>query len=509
MFIIGKGSRRGGAGKRGKLKRLLSALPLTVLVLALPVGAYGCGDDGVDSGGAYPRRNTTFVEYEKGYRFDANGWVFLHIEGEAYERGVQHGYLLASELEEILRSLRYLTYWDTGIEWEYFVENAEQLWVDMIAPEYLEEIKGIADGAKMAGVDISWQEVLTWNGYEELMDYWWPNHKNKSYEGGKFADGDKIDNDRCSAFIATGSATVDGGIVMAHNSFAPFDIGQFLNLVLDIKPPPEKGYRIMMQSAPGFIHSEADFFVTGAGLMGTETTIGGFTLYDPDKWPEFYRVRVAMQYADSLDRWVYMMWNENNGGYADSWLVADRNTGEIMRCELGLYFKNVERSTDGYFIGFNAPLDPRIRNLECSNTGYADIRRHQGARQVRLTQLMEEYYGRIDVEVGQRILADHYDVYLKKDNPCSRTVDGHYELDAREYMSQPGRPLPYQPQGAVDGKVMDSTLAEDLMFWARWGNSSGMPFDADEFLNEHIQWSHLDGYLKDRPSQPWTLFRAE
>jgi hypothetical protein len=35
-----------------------------------------------------------------------------------------------------------------------------------------------------------------------------------------------------------------------------------------------------------------------------------------------------------------------------------------------------------------------------------------------------------------------------------------------------------------------------------------MPFDAAEFLAENIQWDHLDGYLNDRPSQPWTLFTA-
>ncbi len=114
---------------------------------------------------------------------------------------------------------------------------------------------------------------------------------------------------------------------------------------------------------------------------------------------------------------------------------------------------------------------------------------------------------RIDAQVGKRILADHYDVYLQKeDNPCSRTVEGHYELDAFEYW---GARLPYRPQGAVDGKVMDSDMAKDLSFWARWGSSSGIPFDAEAFLAEHIQWSHLKGYLKDRPSEPWTLFRAD
>lgn len=124
---------------------------------------------------------------------------------------------------------------------------------------------------------------------------------------------------------------------------------------------------------------------------------------------------------------------------------------------------------------------------------------------MRLTQLMEEHHGQIDVEVGKEILADHYDVYLQKENLGSRTVEGRYDLDAFEYW--PAR-LPFAPQGAVDGKVMDSDMARDLSFWARWGSSSGMPFDAAQHLGEHPQWDHLAGYLKDRPAQPWTLFLA-
>ena len=35
-----------------------------------------------------------------------------------------------------------------------------------------------------------------------------------------------------------------------------------------------------------------------------------------------------------------------------------------------------------------------------------------------------------------------------------------------------------------------------------------MPFDAQPFLKEYIQWSHLHGYLKDRSSQRWVLSQA-
>ncbi len=446
----------------------------------------------------------------KGYRFDQNGWIYLHIEGDAFERGFQHGYLLAKELETIRQSLRYLTFFNTGKTWEFFVEAAAQLFTKEFpsakypAKELLNEIRGIANGAQTAGVDITWQEILAWNGYEELTDYWWPNEKARL----KYAPSMPAQHDHCSAFMAHGEATIDHKIVMAHNSWSNFETGQFSNLILDIAP--SEGHRIFMQSAPGFVDSFADFFVTDAGIMGTETTMGGFSLYKSDEMAEFFRVRLAMQYAESLEEFVNLMKKHNNGGYANSWLLGNTKTGDIMRFELGLEFWNVEMNPEqGFFIGFNAPTDPRIRNLECSNTGFADIRRHQGARQVRLGDLMKKHYGKITADVGKEIIADHYDVYLQKDdNPCSRTVDGHYELDDRAYMSQPGRPLPYQPRGAVDGKVCDSIMAESLSFLARWGNSSGLEFKAELFLNEHPQWSYLDGYLYDRPSKPWTKFEA-
>jgi len=251
-----------------------------------------------------------------------------------------------------------------------------------------------------------------------------------------------------------------------------------------------------------------DFYETRSGdttgLMITETTIGGFNAYDESGAPEFARIRYAAQYANSLDDFVEKFWKNNNGGYANTWLVGDISTNEIMRFEAGLKFYKIDKTTDGYFAGFNAPLDPRIRNLECSNSGFADIRRHQGARQVRIPQLMEEYKGRINNEIAKKILADHYDVYLNKENPCSRTICSHYELYDRAFMSQSGRPVPYQPRGAVDGVTADSKNEIELSLWCRWGSSCGMDFNADSFLKKNPQFDYLKPYLKDRPSQPWT-----
>jgi len=436
----------------------------------------------------------------KGYRNETNGWVFLHIEGSPYEMGFQHGYLVAPELKEILRSMKFLTLEETGMDWEFFVNASQDVILPYVDQEYLEEMKGIAAGAQARGVNMSWQEVLTWNAYQELTGYWWPSVASAMYSSAFIPD-----KEHCSAFIATGSYTLDGKIVMAHNSWDDFQIGQFFNQIVDMEP--NDGHRILMQALPGYIDSASDFFVTDAGIMGTETTIAGFNKYRSGDVPEFVRARKAMQYADNLDKWMALMEKKSNGGYANSWLLGDARTGEIVRFELGLNFSNITRSKDGYFIGYNEAVDPRIRNLECESSPHLDIRSPMGARKVRLTQLMEENKGQIDVEAGKSILADHYDVYLQKENPGSRTVDGHYELDRWEFLTLPGHP-PYQPKGAVDGKVVDSELALNMSFWARWGNSAGIPFDANQFLDQHLQYSYLRGYLKDRPAEPWTFFAA-
>ena len=50
----------------------------------------------------------------KASRETRNGWVYLHIEGQPFARGFQHGYLLAKEIAESLRVEKHMTWWDTG-----------------------------------------------------------------------------------------------------------------------------------------------------------------------------------------------------------------------------------------------------------------------------------------------------------------------------------------------------------------------------------------------------------
>ena len=122
--------------------------------------------------------------------------------------------------------------------------------------------------------------------------------------------------------------TADGQLVLGHNTMTGFDDG-FVNVIIDIQPTT--GHRILMQTCPGWIHSGSDFFITDAGLVGSETTIGGFSGFEEKGIPEFCRMRRATQDADSITQWCNIMKRGNNGGYANAWLLGDTKTGEIAR----------------------------------------------------------------------------------------------------------------------------------------------------------------------------------
>ena len=441
---------------------------------------------------------------KNGISYNKNGWKYVSVKGKPKERGFAYGFFCANDFKEIQKSLEFIMMESFGMPWEYFIKEINDDFKEMTQREFIEfyeEMEGIADGCNAGGCKTNIDEIIAWNFYMSIP-YWYSTKSQNSTakEGG----GSK---DHCSAFMAVGDWTTDGKIVCAHNSFVQFQDGQYLNVILDLNP--EKGHRFIMQTSPCSIWSGSDFFVTAKGIIGTETTIGGFYPYEK-RFPIGYRIRKAMQYGNTLDEYCKILLSENSGDYANSWLFGDINTNEILRIELGLKYHNIERTKNGFFIGFNAPYDQKIRNLEVNNSGFYDIRRHQGARFVRLGDLMDEYKGKINIEVAKKIIADHYDVYLEKDNnPCSRTVCSHYELDAREYMSDPSRPQPFAPRGAIDGAVCDSNMAKNMSFDARWGSSCGTPFKTSEYIKKHRQYAIFAPYLKDRPSEPWTEFTID
>jgi hypothetical protein len=427
-------------------------------------------------------------------RTERDGWIHLRIAGAPRERGFQHGYLLAKEIEASLRTTRKRWEYRSGMDWPWLVGKAEAMFLPKIDTELLAEIDGLVTGLGAAGVATSRGEMIAYNGITELAGYWWPEVKDQI--GSRSPDEPKVS---CSSFIATGSMTRDGGIVLGHNTMTSYTTAD-CNLVLEIVPL--SGHRILMQGSPGWIHSGTDFFVTDGGLVGSETTISGFKGFDEKGVPEFVRMRRATQDASTIDEWCAVMRDGNNGGYANGWLIGDVKTGEIARLELGLKHVGFERTKDGAFVGSNLAENVQILRLE-TDQSETDIRVSDVARRVRWKQLMKEHRGRIDLELARAFEADHRDTLLGEERLGARSLCAHWE-------NETGDPdeVPYNPSGTVDAKVVDSAMAKRMAFQARWGSACGTAFDATSFLEKHPQFEWMTGMLPSRASYPWTEFRA-
>jgi hypothetical protein len=482
---------------------------------------------------------------------DDDGWIRVTIRGAPYERGVSHGkQILAADpamFTRMFSTYDFLFKEGYGRDIEFFYGLCDDFYRGIIKrrfPKIFREMEGIAAGA---GLDVC--QVILVNVYMSLPYFYahMLRYIDTPKYRGKYADvirdehaiaanpaalsarAARLDEfkDRCSLIMAVGPGwTKDGGIVCAHSSFSNFLDAQFCNVLLRIEPEAGDGCAMVMQSVPGGVWSMTDFFVTSAGIVGSETTIRGFNAFRL-RDPICCRIRECMQYGKTLEEYAERLQKRNSGDYACSWMFGDvRGRPRIMRVELGLNYVNVETTRDGFFVGFNSTYDERIRNIECSGAlsskgatdatgvgmidggdGFRDIASTIGNRRVQLEKLAEKYRGRLDTAVVKRVLSDHYDNYLGKTAANSRTICKHAYGDSGSGSGSASGSAPFKPVGAYDTKVADSALIRRMSFLAHWGAPCGTPFSVKEHMKKHPEWKDWAEYLADFPRRGWVEAR--
>jgi len=467
-------------------RTLAILLPLVLITVVLLVSATS------------PRAATAPSELQGSYRLpENNGWTLVHLQGTPHEIGFQSGYLLAPEIADMLKVVILESEHDYKKDWSFFRGAARNLMWPHIEQEYREELQGIADGAAAHGVKIDVWDVVGLNAENEWGYY---NAQYDKEHGIKTAAREVPEH--CSAFVATGRYTTDGKAVIAHNNWSSYLEGERWTIIYDIVPA--NGYRMLMDGLPGVIHSADDFVINTAGMAITETTISHFSGFDTAGIPEFVRARKAAQYSASIDDFTRIMKDGNNGGYANTWLLADSRRNEIGRLELGLKNVTLERTSDGYFVGSNFPINERLIREE-TDFDPADLGQSSVARHIRWEQLMAENKGKIDVAAAQRFLADHYDTFEQKEDADERTLDGHIDLSPRGSSGWVG---PYATAGAVQNKAADANMIAKMTFTAAAGHACGKNFKAVEHLNAHPEYGWQKPLQRDMDAYPWTVFGA-
>ncbi len=453
-----------------------------------------------------PRKHA--VTYKK--RGHQDGWIHLEVGGTPYEIGFAHGTSLRRHFTQVLKILPFNVAQELKIPYADYLRDCKRLFSPILDDDewsfIKEELRGIVAGAAMKGV--TYDFLVAWNSYLSMCTYYEKNHGSSKGTEGTEGLG------RCCAFIATGSATKTGEIVMAHNTHSDFATGFVLNVIMKVKPT--LGNTFVMQTAPGLICSSTDWFLCDNGIIGCETTISNLN-FVPDfskgpkgpsgtKVPYYLRIRKAMQFGKTLDDYVDIMSKNSAGDYACTWYLGNVNTGEIMMLEDGGDKIGVRRTMNGAFHGCNDAMTEEVSMLQTTSDEKYNPNSTTGARNLRMEYLLfDKYAGKLDTTNAKKILSDHYDVSrskyrMGKMNICKHAEMEHLDKDeSKEKGKGPRKTVgfPYL-KGATDGKVVDSEMARKLQFEGRMGSSCGRVFRRSDF------GLPADVPILDMPRHKWT-----
>ncbi len=115
-------------------------------------------------------------------------------------------------------------------DWQFFRDKAKTMLWPHVEAEYRAELQGIADGAIAHGVKLDVWDVVALNAWLEMpyFDKW------DAKQHDLLAP--QATAEHCSAFVATGSYTKDGKVVIAHNNWTSYETGERWNIIFDVAP---------------------------------------------------------------------------------------------------------------------------------------------------------------------------------------------------------------------------------------------------------------------------------
>ena len=228
----------------------------------------------------------TVERYGPAYRYPRAGWIVLHIEGEPYERGYQHGRLLAPEIADYVKALATKRSPKAPADaWRETRTLVNALFLRRYDAEYLEEMKGIADGAAAAGAQFRRAGRSTSSTSSPST----PRSRSTFLDGALDATANGLEGQAVRASRPSvpapeprsralqrlrrhraGDRRRQGRLRPHHHVRASTMVRHF-NVWLDVKPA--RGHRVLMQTYPGGIQSGMDYYMNDAGLLVAETTI--------------------------------------------------------------------------------------------------------------------------------------------------------------------------------------------------------------------------------------------
>jgi hypothetical protein len=275
---------------------------------------------------------------------------------------------------------------------------------------YLEEMRGIAEGA-----GLTYEDVFVSNCGFDLM----VSRSDPAARAEMFSRFEKL-SDRCASFVAWGATTRDHRIICTHNNDGPRFPAQYQAVFI---ARPQEGYAFISPSTVGklgqhsMINSQG-LFVVGTGLdNGTKEKVEkvGVPL-DVIFRCIAQRCATTREAVETLKRLPLTV--------AGNFIFADRS-------------RDVELVQATPFFSASVQVDPGKDYLHVTNHALVEeIKPFLSLRPLSSTHYryqtmardLEAKCGDIDEEEAKQIMSSHYDWSVKDIHPCENTPCRHHEF---------------------------------------------------------------------------------
>jgi isopenicillin-N N-acyltransferase-like protein len=238
------------------------------------------------------------------------------------------------------------------------------------APEIMEEMKGMADGA-----DVNFHDIMLLNITYEISV--------PSVMGG------------CTSFAAMGKATSGGGLISGQNID---HIEPWLEHMILLKMKPEDGPDVMAVTAPGCLTLAG---INSAGISINMNLLRNSTSLEPAGGVPTHVILRKLFMSNTLGEVIAAIASAE-GRCPKNYLLTSTGEGildiETTTTDMDIQFPEREMLTHANY--FKAE---RFRSTDLAPSLVPDAY----IRSNRLFRLMEEHYGDISVEVMKRLLQDH------------------------------------------------------------------------------------------------------
>jgi predicted choloylglycine hydrolase len=326
-----------------------------------------------------------------GWREDVDGVRVVHLQGTHYEMGRQHGKLLKEEIHALIKYF----FEDKGTLFGASVSDIAKAAATMekfIPAEYIDEMKGVAEGA-----GVEYEKVLYSNVFLDVVSAHWVG----------VAPG-------CSNFIALPGVTKDGNVVHGRNlDWSADEKIAAMNTVFFYTP--NDGIPFAALGWPSIVG-------TLTGMNARQISMGEMTSMSSEATlegiPIMILLRMLLETSDNLDSaFKVLADNPRTTGY--NVLVSDGKAADAFGVEMSA--KNIFRRgpKDGYVFSTNHYTNKKLKatqerylymfgNGKKSDTFY---------RYDRFDQLLKENRGKIDPATAMSIMGDKFD-------PLTNSVSG-------------------------------------------------------------------------------------